>query len=41
MRKNTMTIEKENNMTMKRKITIEKNKYRNSCACRRRKNEFD
>ncbi len=39
MRKNTMTIEKETTMTKKRTITIEKNKYRNSCACRRRKNE--
>ena len=42
MRRNTtMTIKKENNMTMKRTITIEKNKFRDSCACRRRKDEFD
>lgn len=36
MRKNTKTIKKEINMTMKRTITIEKNKYRDSCTCRRR-----
>lgn len=41
MRKNTITIKKENNMIMKRMITIEKNKYRDSCACRRRKDEFN
>lgn len=41
MRKNTMTIKKENNMTIKRTITIEKNKYRDSCACRRWKDEFN
>lgn len=40
MRKNTMTIQKENNMK-KRMITIEKYKYRDSCACRRRKDEFN
>ncbi|SLJ87930.1 hypothetical protein SAMN06272722_10145 [Paenibacillus sp. RU5A] len=41
MRKNTMTIQKENNMKIKRMITIEKYKYRDSCACRRRKDEFN
>lgn len=41
MRKNTMTIKKENNMMMKRTITIEKNKYWDSCPCRRRKDEFN
>lgn len=41
MLKNTMTIKKENTITMERMKTSKKNKYRYSCACRRRKDEFN